>query len=113
MVPVTGADRLRSLAPANETLLARLPFTTLGTSRVGQASAHLRTPAPTRASRSEGTTGLRKHRLAAQASSRKCQFCVALIPNHQGFRCVAAAASALKNVFDHHDLFDSGDGNEQ
>ena len=57
MVPVTGADRLRSLAPANETLLARLPFTTLGTSRVGQASAHLRTPAPTRASRSEGTQG--------------------------------------------------------
>ena len=112
MVPVTRADRLRSLAPANETLLARLPFTTLGTSRVGQASAHLRTPAPTRASRSEGTTRLRKHRLAAQASSRKCQFSVALIPDQQGFRYLAAAANALNNIFDDHDLTDTGDGNE-
>lgn len=112
MVPMTGADRLRSLSPANETLLRRLPFTTLGTSSVGQTSAHLRAPASARASRCEGTTRFRKHHLAAQASSPKYQFSVAVIPDQQGFRYLAAAANALNNIFDHHDLTDSGDGNE-
>ena len=82
MIPMTGADRLRSLAPANETLLRRLPFTTVESASVGQTSAQLRAPASTLASsRSEGTRRSRKHHLATQASSPKYQFRVALIPN--------------------------------
>lgn len=60
MVPMTGADRLRSLAPVNKTLLRRLPLTTdESLPSVSQTSAQLRAPASTRASRSEGTTGFK------------------------------------------------------